>query len=59
MLHWPPIRHALMLRLLQLIMELDEEDERKEDLLARLNAAVAKLTFTPQLPVQQRKENIW
>lgn len=59
MLHWPPTRRALMLRLLQLIMELDEEDERKEDLLARLNAAVAKLTFTPQLPVQQRKENIW
>ncbi|XP_025083097.1 MYCBP-associated protein-like isoform X2 [Pomacea canaliculata] len=47
-----------VLDLEDLIMELDEEDERKEDLLARLNAAVAKLTFTPQLPVQQRKENI-
>ena len=37
----------------QMIMDLDEDDERKETLLAQLNAIAARLTFAPHSPVQQ------
>ena len=42
-----------------MIMDLDEDDERKETLLAQLNAIAARLTFAPHNPVQQKLHNLW
>ena len=35
-------------------MEMDEEDERKEEMLQRMNKAVISLSFPPFTPSQQR-----
>ena len=40
-------------------MELDEDDERKEQLLGQLNNIAARLTFAPQAPVQNTLHNLW
>ena len=42
----------------QMIMALDDEDERKENLLNRMNAAVISLSFPPFSPKQQLMYNV-
>ncbi|XP_070178743.1 MYCBP-associated protein-like isoform X2 [Littorina saxatilis] len=41
-----------------MIMALDEDDERKEALLVQLNNIASRLTFAPQIPVQQKLHNL-
>nr|KAG5692116.1 hypothetical protein BaRGS_014279 [Batillaria attramentaria] len=47
-----------VLDLQDMIMELDDEDERKESLLAQMNATAAKLTFAPPAPSHQKLLNL-
>ncbi|XP_074657573.1 MYCBP-associated protein-like isoform X3 [Tubulanus polymorphus] len=41
-----------------MIVDLDEEDERKEDLLQRLNMSILTVSFPPFNPVQQQMYNV-
>lgn len=47
-----------VLDLRDLIMELEDVDERKETFLQKLNALTARLTFVPHQPVSQFRHNI-